>query len=81
MSQSTVSVVTRKDALSATLFNLVLEYVTRRIDKNNLRAGGSQLIAYADNVPTNGCEREKMTSTKLKTYKTIIRQNNDICTS
>lgn len=60
LSQSRVSAVTRKgemeefkinkavrqgDALSATLFNLALEYVTKKINKNNLGAAGEQLIA------------------------------------
>lgn len=38
------------DSLSATLFNLVLEYVTRKISKGTLRTRGSQIIAYADDV-------------------------------
>lgn len=38
------------DALSATLFNLSLEYVMRKVQKGNLRSGGQQIIAYADDI-------------------------------
>lgn len=38
------------DSLSTTLFNLVLEYVTRKINRGNIRTGGGQLIAYADDI-------------------------------
>ena len=39
------------DALSATLFNLALEYVLRKVSKKGtLRTRGEQIIAYADDI-------------------------------
>src|SRR3978361_2577824 len=38
------------DSLSATLFNLALEYVTRNINKGTVRTRGGQLVAYADDI-------------------------------
>ena len=38
------------DALSATLFNLALEYVVRKINTGTLRTRGGQIIAYADDI-------------------------------
>jgi len=38
------------DALSATLFNLALQYVLRRIKKGTLRTKGEQIVAYADDI-------------------------------
>lgn len=38
------------DALSATLFNIAIEQITKKINKGNLRTGGGQIIAYADDI-------------------------------
>ena len=38
------------DALSATLFNLALQYVLKRIEKGTLRTKGEQIVAYADDL-------------------------------
>ena len=38
------------DALSATLFNLALQYVPRRIEKGTVRTKGEQIVAYADDI-------------------------------
>lgn len=40
----------REDYLSITLFNLVLEYVVRNVDKGNIRTVGGQFTAYADDI-------------------------------
>lgn len=65
MNRTTVSIKTQKgeteefevnkgvrqgDSLSATLFNLALEYVVRKINKGTLRTKGGQIIAYADDI-------------------------------
>lgn len=46
------------DALSAVLFNLVLQYVTRKVNKGTLRARGGQVIAYADDIVVIAKRRE-----------------------
>lgn len=38
------------DSLSATLFNLALEYVVRKFNKGTLRTREGQIIAYADDI-------------------------------
>lgn len=38
------------DALSATLFNIGLEYDLRRINKGTVRTRGGQVVAYADDI-------------------------------
>lgn len=38
------------DSLSATLFDLALEYVVRKINKGYLRTRKGQIIAYADDI-------------------------------
>lgn len=38
------------DTISAIIFNIALEYVTRKINKGTLRTRGGQLIGYADDV-------------------------------
>lgn len=48
------------DSLSATLFNLTLEYVTKKINKKSIRTNGGQIIAYADDVVLITKRREIM---------------------
>lgn len=48
------------DSLSATLFNLALEYATRNVNKRTLRTGGGQIVAYADDVVIMTKRREIM---------------------
>lgn len=51
------------DALSATLFNIALEYVLRKLNtKGSLRCKGSQIIAYADDLVVMTKRREIMES-------------------
>lgn len=65
MKRTTVSIKTQKgeteefeidkgvrqgDSLSATLFNLALQYVLRKIKKGTLRTRGGQIVAYADDI-------------------------------
>ena len=38
------------DSLSATLFNIALEYITRKVNKGTIRTRGAQIIAYADDL-------------------------------
>ncbi|KAI4471641.1 reverse transcriptase (rna-dependent dna polymerase) [Holotrichia oblita] len=50
------------DALSATIFNIALEYITRRVKNGTLRTRGGQLKAYADDIVIAAKRRDIMCS-------------------
>lgn len=50
------------DALSATLFNMSIEYITRKINKGTLRTRGGQLLAYADDLVLMAKRRDILTN-------------------
>ena len=51
--------VRQRVSLSATLFNIALKYVLRRIEKGTLRTKREQIVAYADDFArSRGRKRE-----------------------
>lgn len=50
------------DSLSAMLFNMAIEYVTRTINKGTIRSRGGQLVAYADDLALITKRRDIMTN-------------------
>ena len=70
---NTHSVLKQGDALSPLLFNLVLEYVIKEMQKSNdgLQLNGTQLLTYADDIVLLGDNKETLiNNTKILLDKT-----------
>lgn len=53
--------VKQEDSLSSTLFNMTVEYITRKINKETIITRGGQIIVYVDDVVLVAKQRHTMT--------------------
>ena len=73
--------VRQRDVLSATLLNLALQYVLRRIEKGTLRTKREQMVAYVDDIAlvtrSRGRMREVLEEMATEGAKTGLKINEE----